>query len=533
MPADVIFRNGSIYIEPGVRAEALAIRGGQVLAAGSESEVMHTLGPGTRVIDLAGRAVVPGLTDSHLHLLAHGLALQDVDLGTAADLPEALARIRQRASALPEGEWILARGMREDRWPQSRLPTRRDLDQVAPRHPVVVLRACLHVCVANTTALQKAGITPETADPPGGQIDRDEAGKPTGVLREMAVELVTKQIPPPTFAQMRAALAAAVQDAARHGITEVHSDDVRQAGNFDTAWRLWNTVAGPEAFPLRAYLLVSWEAYEEYRESGLKRGDGNGWVRAGPVKLFADGSLGGRTALLREPYADAPHSRGIAVLPPAELSAFVARCHRDGHQVACHCIGDEAIDRFLDAVEAADRQHPRPDHRHRVIHALVCPPDLQRRMAGLGVVADIQPRFIPSDASFFEDRLGPDRARWFGPWNSLIRLGIPCCGGSDCPVEPLHMPWHLHAARTRQGLDGTPPEGWNPSERLSVTEALALYTTGAAFASFAEQRRGRLLPGMDADLVVLDRDPHRVAPGELKDLQIHLTLVGGRVAYEA
>lgn len=533
MHADWLIRNGTIYAAPAKTVEALALRGSRVVAAGSEAEVLHTAGPNTRVVDLAGRAVVPGLVDSHLHLLAYGLSQRQVRLAETKSLAEALGLIRHRAAETPPGEWVVARGFLEDRWVNGRLPNRQDLDQAAAAHPVAVFRADMHLCAANSLALERAGIAAGVQDPPGGQIDRDEAGEPTGVLRESAVDLLTRVMPGPTMEEMRAALAEAVRDAARHGITEVHTDDLRSAGAFATAWRLWNETAGPEGFPLRAYLLISEEYYAEYLQSGLKPGSGNGWVRVGPVKLFADGSLGSHTAALRGPYADDPETRGILVYPRDEFFALVDRYHRDGQQIACHCIGDGAIELFLDAVAAASQRHHRPDPRHRAIHAQVCPPDLQRRMAELRVIADIQPKFIHSDGHFYEARLGPERSRWFNPWRSMLEQGIPCCAGSDCPVEPLHMPWQLHAAVARQGLDGQPAEGWNPEEQLRFAEALALHTTGAAYAAFAETFRGRLVPGMAADLVVLDKDPGQVAPAELKDLAVHLTMVGGRVAYEA
>lgn len=532
MRADWLFRNGTIYAAPDKTVEALAVRGTRVMAAGPEAEVLHTAGPGTQIVDLAGRALVPGLVDSHIHLLAYGLSKRQVRLAETASLEEALQLIRQQAAAAPPGEWVVAQGFLEDRWVSGRLPTRWDLDQAAPAHPVAVFRADMHLCVANSLALERAGIAGGTQDPPGGQIDRDAAGQPTGVLRENAVDLLTRVMPGPSMTEMRAALAEAVQDAARHGITEVHSDDLRQAGSFTAAWKLWNETAGPEGFPLRAYLLISEEHYEEYVRSGLRPGSGNGWVRVGPVKLFADGSLGSHTAALREPYADQPETRGILVHPRDEFFALVERYHRDGQQIACHCIGDEAIALFLDAVAAANQKYHRPDPRHRAIHAQVCPPDLQRKMAELKVIADIQPKFIHSDGRFYEARLGPERSRWFNPWRSILEQGIHCCGGSDCPVEPLPMPWQLHAAVARQGLDGAPAEGWNPEERLTLAQALALHTTGAAYAAFAETFRGRLEHGMAADLVVLDRDPGQVAPEELKDLAVHLTMVGGRVAYE-
>lgn len=531
--ATLIFKGGPIYASATQRVQALAIAGDKVIAAGAESDVMNLQGPGTRVIHLEGRTLLPGLVDAHLHVLGHGVALTQVPTADAASLEEAVERIGRRAASTPQGEWVASRGFIEDKWPVKRLPTRHDLDRVAPNHPVLLTRGCGHVSVANSLALKLAAISGSTPNPQGGHIDLDAQGEPTGVLRETAAQLVRNVIPPRTYQQLRDCLTAAVKDAAARGITDLHSDDVKMAGlSFATNWKLWNEVCGPEAFPMRGYLLMYHEAYEEFCGFHLKRGDGNSYVRHGMIKLFADGSLGGHTAALLEPYADEPATRGIYIHQDGDFFAMVERYHRDGHQVGCHCIGDGGIKLFLDAIEAANKKYPRADHRHRVIHAQCCSPELLNRMVQLKVVADIQPKFIHSDGYFYMERLGADRARLFNPWKSMLRMNIPCCGGSDCPVEPLHMPWQLHAAVARQDLNGLPPGGWHPDERLSVEEAIRIHTEGAAYAAFEERVKGKLLPGMLADLVVFDRDPFDVAPRDLQHLQVQMTMVGGRVAYE-
>jgi predicted amidohydrolase YtcJ len=530
--ADLIFKGGPIYTSATGTAEAIAVVGDKVVAAGTEAAVLNLAGPGTRVHHLEGRTLLPGLVDAHLHVLGYGIGLRQVLLADVSDLSAALARIGERAAATPRGEWVLGRGFVEDKWAVKRLPTRDDLDRVSPHHPVLITRACGHIAVANTAALREAGVRSATPNPQGGHIDRDTHGEPTGVLREKAIDLVGDVVPELTYTEKRDALLAAVTDAASRGITDLHSDDVRQAGTFADSWRLWNEVAGPEAFPMRGYLLMYHEAYEEFRTFGLKRGDGNAYVRQGMIKLFADGSLGGHTAALLAPYADDPATNGLYIHKEADFIAMVARYHRDGYQIGCHCIGDGAIQLFLDAVEAANRQSPRPDHRHRMIHAQCNSPALMQRMRQLKVVGDIQPKFIHSDGYFYQERLGAERARWFNPWQTMITMGIPCCGGSDCPVEPLHMPWQLHAAVARQDLNGRPEGGWNPAERLSIAQTIAIHTEGAAYAAFEEGIKGNLAPGMLADLVVLDRDPYHTPPADLQDLKVHLTMVGGRVAFE-
>jgi predicted amidohydrolase YtcJ len=532
LQAELIFKGGPIYTSATSTAQALAIAGDKVIAAGTEADVLNVASPATRVYDLGGRTLLPGLVDAHLHVLGYGIGLRQVLMAGAPDLASALARVGERAAKTPAGDWILGRGFIEDKWPVKHLPTRQDLDRVAPNHPVLITRACGHVSVANSLALKLAGVGPATANPQGGHIDLDAAGEPTGVLREKAAGLVNRVVPPLTYADKRDALLTAVKDAASRGITDLHSDDVRQSGTFADSWRMWNEVAGPEGFPMRGYLLMYHEAYEEFRTFGLKRGDGNAYVRQGMIKMFVDGSLGGHTAALLEPYADDPSTRGLYIYPESEFRAAVERYHRDGYQIGCHCIGDGGITLFLDALEAALRKYPRQDHRHRVIHAQCCSPALLERMLKLQVVGDIQPKFIHTDGYFYRERLGADRARWFNPWKTMIEMGIPCCGGSDCPVEPLHMPWQLHAAVARQDLNGLPVGGWHPEERLSVAQTIDLFTAGAAHAAFEENVKGKLLPGMLADLVVLDRDPYRVEPAELQSLNVHLTMVGGRTAYE-
>ncbi len=537
MQAEWIFRGGPVLSgHTGWRpAEAVALAGGRVIAFGPEAEVSHLEGPSTRVVDLQGRAVVPGLVDAHLHLLSYAINLDTL----AVDRLDSLAAVREAVAAessrRPPGSWITGRGWDQDRWVERREPTRWDLDQVAPDHPVFLLRNCNHVAVVNSIALRMAGIDRETPDPAGGRIDRDPAtGEPTGMLREQALALIYKVMPAPTHEAKRTLLRRAMHEALSYGITQVYSDDVdRYAGGFDQAEDLFRALVGPDGIPLRVTQMIPMGLLDEAVARGIFTGAGDEWYRYGQVKMFADGSLGARTAALLEPYADDPENQGIYIHEREAFMEMVARAHGVGNQVGCHCIGDGAAQLFLDAVEEAQRRAPRADARHRLIHGQILSEPLMDRMAALGVIGDIQPVFLKSDGYWYRDRVGPQRARTSYAWKSLLQRGVALCGGSDCPIEPLNIWYGIYAAVTRQDLNGHPEGGWDPAQRLSVAEALDLHTTGAAYANFEERFKGSLRPGMAADLAVLDRNPFTCDPAELKDVQVHMTVVGGRLAYEA
>lgn len=535
MRATTIFIGGPVYAGVGGwrPAEALAVAGDRILEVGTRSAVWTTRGPGTRVIDLAGRAVVPGLADAHLHILGYALSLDQLALAGLPSLQAICDAVADASGRLAPGEWITGRGWDQDQLAERRLPSKEDLDAVSPAHPVCLHRNCGHIAVANSAALRLAGIDRGTADPPGGRIDRDPvSGEPTGILREKAVDLVARLIPPPSAARRRDALARALREALRYGLTQLQTDDCRYGGGLAETEALFRGLVGPDALPIRITQLIPAEQLEEAVERGARTGSGDPWYRYGPVKIFADGSLGGRTAALLEPYADDPSTRGIYIHEREAFIELVARAHRQGCQVGCHAIGDGAAALFLEAVAEAQRRYPRADARHRMIHCQVLSEPLMAQMAALGVVGDIQPVFLRNDGHWFVDRVGPVRAATSYAWRAMLQRGIPLCGGSDCPIEPLNPWFGVYCAVNRQDLSGYPEGGWQPGQRLTVAEALDLYTAGAAYANFEESFRGRLAPGMAADLAVLDRDPFRCDPAELKQIRSTFTMVGGIVAYE-
>jgi predicted amidohydrolase YtcJ len=407
------------------------------------------------------------------------------------------------------------------------MPDRRELDAAGGGRPVFLTRTCSHIAAASSAALARAGVSRDMPDPPGGVIDRDADGEPTGVLRETALPLVGRLIPPPGPADRARLLARALRECLGLGITQVQTDDLGIAGGLEAGLELFRSVAGPEGVPVRVTMMLPIDLFALAQREGVGTGWGDEWLRIGHVKVFADGSLGGRTAALRAPYADAPGAEGVLVQRPDELREICRRVHAAGSQLGIHAIGDRAAHLVIDAIASATAEHPRPDPRHRLIHCQITGRDTLEAMRAAGLTADLQPGFLASDAPWVTARIGPERALTSYAWGTILGLGIPACGGSDAPIDPLDPMRAIASAVTRAGA---PPELARPAERLTTSQALGLYTHGAAAATFEEGQRGTLAPGMAGDVTVLDGDPFAVAPGELAGLRCRATFVAGRPA---
>ena len=522
-------------------AEALLIRGETLTAVGSDEEI-RSLDRNAESIDLQGRTVLPGFNDSHLHTLGYGRFLGVTDLRGCASVEEMLLRLRP-ALGDPEDpdSWLTGRGWDQERFhalpqgPSRPFFDRSCLDGLPTRRPLLLERNCGHVGVANTRGLQVLGLFRE--DPFGPtQVDRDEKGEPTGVLREDALEWVRGQVYRIDFDSALRFFARAGEAFARRGITSVQSDDLGPLGtDLDMLLRLFGALREKDLFPVRLneqFLLPRREDLEAFLEGGYRTGQGDGHFRFGPLKMLLDGSLGARTAALRRDYADDPGNRGLLLYGPEALKERVARAHGAGMQVAIHCIGDRSLQTALEAYEAALAEVPR-DARHTIVHCQVGDGELYDRMARLGVAAAVQPPFVASDQSIAPPRLGADRLAGAYPVKGLLDRGILTTGGSDAPVEdpaPLRGLW---AAVTRQREPGNPAEGWLPGERISFPEALDLYTRAGARLSFEEHVKGALIPGFYGDLTVLREDPFRVDPEALPDLPVDLTVCGGRITWRS
>jgi len=498
------------------RAEALAVKDGKILAVGSNDEIKAYVGGGTMVLDLKGKSVVPGFVDCHVHMASFGQQLQYVDLRGVQSIEEMKEKIRDYAEKNSKKRWILGGRWDHERFAEKRFPTRWDLDEAVSEKPVFLVRVCGHVGVANTKALELAGITRATIVP-GGKVDLDEAsGEPNGVLRENALNLIWRVVPKPSERELEEALIQACWKAAEEGLTTVHwiVDSAEEL-------RLIQKLYMDGKLPLRVYLGIPAKLLDLAVKLGLATGFGNDMLKLGFIKIFADGSLGARTAALKEPYKDKPETSGMLLLSQKKLNRLVLKAHKAGWQVAVHAIGDKAIESVLKAFSKAFRECPNVGLRHRIEHCSVLNPRLIRRMRRLGLIASVQPHFIVSDFWVVE-RVGEQRARWVYPFKTLIKEGIVVASGSDCPVEPISPLLGIWAAVARKTFK---------EESLTVEEALKTYTVNAAYASFDENVKGTIEVGKHADFVVLSEDILAVPPDRIRDVKVEMTVVGGKIVY--
>ncbi len=541
-PADLVLVNGAVVTLDPARPEAraVAVRGGLIAAVGTDAEVLALAGPSTRRIDLGGRMVVPGLIDAHGHIRSLGEQIAGLDLRGVASVDEIAGRVAARARELPPGEWVTGGGWDQNLWPGERFPDHRPLTAAAPDRPVWLSRIDGHASWANRKAMQLAGIARDTPDPPGGTIERDARGEPTGVFIDNAADLVSKVQPPPTRERIKSWIRLALARCAEAGLTEVHDAGVTEEEA--TAFR---ELADAGELPLRVYLM--WSGIGPIPPGG---GQGGGrslealldepplvnykdrlTLRA--VKLMIDGAMGSRGAVFFEDYADDKGNRGLLVTPPEEIERRATLALRKGYQVCTHAIGDRGIRLTLDAYEKALRAVPAPDPRPRIEHLQCVAREDVPRLKRLGVIASMQPSHATSDMYWADERVGPERGRGLYAWRWVLDAGVTIAAGSDFPVDPENPLVGLHSAVTRQDPKDWPEGGWHPEQRMTLDEALRAYTQGAAYAAYEEDRKGRIAPSLWADLTVVGRDLRSIPPGAIDDAGIAYTVVGGRVVYEA
>ena len=509
-------------------ATALAVVRGRIMAVGSDADIRQLVGPRTRVIELSGRGVTPGLVDSHAHLLGLGTALDSVDLRGAKSAKEAADRAAAAARDRPAGEWVTGRGWDQNLWQPQVFPTRSPLDDRVPEHPVALRRVDGHALWANTRALELSGVDKDTPEPAGGKIERDAAGRPTGVLVDAAMDLVESHIPEAPTAVKRRRILAASRRALAAGITGVHEMGI----GLDTA-DLYRTLADEGRLPIRIYAFLSGSPKLVDRLGDMVievDRDGTEMFIARAVKLFSDGALGSRGAALIEPYSDDPDNRGLWITSAEDLKKAAVIAAKSGWQLGIHAIGDAANRAVLDAYAAARAVDSEADLRFRVEHAQVLSPADIPRFSELGVIASMQPTHCTSDMPWAGDRLGPERLDGAYAWRSLLDAGAHIAAGSDFPVEEVSPLLGIYAATTRQDAGGKPAGGWNPREKMTLEEAVRAFTVESAYASFAEASRGKLRRGYVADITVYDRPLEGGSP--LLETQVDMTVVGGNVVYE-
>ncbi|MCU1311715.1 MAG: Amidohydrolase 3 [Candidatus Angelobacter sp.] len=529
---DSIFVNGKIYAGganagSASRPTAIAVRDGRVISIGSDAEIRKMAGPSASVIDLHGQFVMPGFNDAHAHLATGGFEKMNVNLIGSTSLAEMQSRIAERVKKAAPGEWIVGRGWDHTKWPGRTLPTRQDIDKVTGDHPAMFGRVDGHIAVANSAALRSAGITKQTASPSGAAIDHDSSGEPTGILREdAAMALVRDKVPPASPAQHRKAMELALEDAARSGITSAQD-------NSD-----WEDYLALEQIQREGKLTLrvsEWLPFGQSVENLKKMRDhhphGDHMLHSTMLKGYMDGSLGSRTAALLAPYSDDPKNSGLPRFSQEQLNQMVRERAAEGFQIGFHAIGDRGVEMALDAFEQAVSSKQPNDLRFRIEHDQVVQPDQVPRYKKLGVIASVQPNHLLTDMNWAEERIGKERAKSSYPWASFLNGGVPLAFGTDYPVEPIAPFRGLYAAVTRKNEAGTGE--YYPEQKLSIEQAIAAYTTGSAYAEFAEKEKGTLAPGMLADFVVLDRDITAIPAHEILKTEVLRTVVGGKTVYEA
>lgn len=534
--ADLIISNAKIWtVDKGhPTGQAVAVLGDRIVAVGSNSDVDAWRGPGTHVIDAFGHFLIPGFNDAHVHFVSGGLQLASIDLNDATSAEEFVRRIAERAKKTPKGEWIRGGDWDETKWTPAHLPTREMIDPVTSDNPVFVTRYDGHMGVANSIALRLAGITAQTPDPPGGVIVRDPQGNPTGGLKDAALDLMDRTIPPLSHEQRLQAVKRALAHAASLGVTSVQEMD-------DNGEELENIAVYAELLQrgeltARIYTAPLIKYVDDLAKIGVRHAFGGPYLRIGALKTFADGSLGSSTAYFFEPFTDQPGNRGLlsdAMQPLSVMRERMMKADASGLQVCTHAIGDQAISMILDLYSEVEAAHGPADRRFRIEHAQHMAAKDFDRFAKLNVIASVQPYHAIDDGRWAEKRIGHDRASRTYAFRTFLDHGVRLAFGTDWDVAPLNPLLSVYAAVTRATLDGKNPNGWFPAQKLTLQEALEAYTMGSAYAEFQENAKGSITPGKLADMVLLSDDLFSIAPEKIREVKVLKTFVGGKVVWDA
>jgi predicted amidohydrolase YtcJ len=534
---DLLLFNGKLYTQDPAfpQATALLIRGGRIAAVGSDADISDLAGKAAHKVDLQGRRVLPGLTDSHFHFYDYSLGRGLLHLAGSDSLEAVRQTVQQAIQVAAPGQWILGQGWNESRWDPAELPTRADLDDISPEHPVVLWRSDLHLAVANSRALQLAQVTARTANPSDGVIDRDAAGNPTGVLRELAINLVRQAIPAVSEDDTVQAMREAFGDLHRLGLTGLHDYRIMGGGDGPPAFRAYQRLQADKQIRARLWMHLPLERLDEAIALGLRSGFGDEFLRAGHVKMFTDGSQGARTAWMLEPYLGTDQT-GLPLTPMQDIAEAVHKADQAGLAVAIHAIGDRANRELIAVFEevlhkGGQREVAPPAAVHRIEHVQNVRPEDVEKLAGLGVAASVQPIHALDDLDLIEATVG-ERGRFAYVFRDLLDSGILLALGSDCPVGDPNPFLGIHAAVNRRRMDGTPEGGWYPQQRMTIEEAVWGYTMGPALVCGQQGEQGSLTPGKLGDLVVLDRDIFELDPMEIGAVRPVMTVFGGEIVYE-
>ena len=526
---ETLYRNGRIYTNDAAApwAEAMLVRGEEILAVGEDDEVAALADKGAKIVDLEKHFLMPGFNDAHVHLGGAGKDWLAVRLNGASTIAELQKRLAAAVAKHRPGEWITGSGWDHTLWPEKKFPNRQQLDEASPENPVILTHISGHVAIANSLALQMAGITNSTPNPSGGEVEKDDKGAPTGMLKEgSAMHLVSLKIPPPSAEQRTRGIELALADVAKNGVTSVQDNSAWE--DFLTYHAIKNdgklTVRITEWLPFAAPL----EKLEQMRRDG---GTTDPWLRTGALKMVTDGALGSRTAALLAPYSDDAKTTGIMIMEPEKLRSLAIERDKAGFQLNFHAIGDRANRVTLDVFEATAKANGPRDRRDRIEHAQVVALSDVPRLARLQVIASMQPSHETTDMRWAEQRIGPERSKGAYAWATMQKFGVRLAFGTDYDVEPINPFRGLYACVTRELEAGGPPGGWQPQEKISLADCIRAYTNGSAYGEFMEGKKGELKAGEFADFIVLSEDLTKVAPIDYTKTRVLRTVVGGRTTY--
>ncbi|MGD0805093.1 MAG: amidohydrolase [Candidatus Bathyarchaeia archaeon] len=500
---------------PPIKNSIVLMQGDYIIYAGKKGKI--DIPKGAEVYDVTGMTVVPGFIDSHCHFYDMGISMiRDVQLRDTSTLEDAMKRLKEKSKTTKSGEWILGKGWDESKWPENRYPTKKDLDAVSKTHPIIAVRICGHLLTLNTVALNIAGITKKTPQPEGGHIDLSSDGELTGILRDCS-QLIESSIPSVSEETAVEGIKIASDYALSLGCTSIGD-----AGLGKNAIKAYQTALAKGYLKVRAYLFLDQTIQKQSYETGIRTGFGNDMIKIGPSKLLMDGSLGAHTAALFEPYTDEPTTKGLLSMPPETLDEKAKMAHRHGNQLAIHAIGDYAIECVINSIQAAIKDSPRKNHRHRIEHCEILTAGQIERIKELGIIPAVQPNFVGEWAgpgSMYEQRLGEERNRLNNPYRIMIDEGITIAFGSDgMPFHPIYGIW----SALNHGIKDA---------RIKLTEAIKCYTLNGAYASFEEDLKGSIEPGKLADVTVIDRDLVETKAENIRDAKVYMTIVNGKILY--
>jgi predicted amidohydrolase YtcJ len=531
MNADIIIINGEVHTvnADGDVAQAVAVKDGLILDVGTTDQIKALEGPDTKAIDLAGRSLIPGFIDSHLHMGLLGMNIMSLDCRSpgVGSIEDIKALVREKAKTTPKGVWIRGWGYDHSKLAENRHPTRHDLDEAAPDHPVIISRACAHISVHNSMSLEMAGITKDTPDPDGGVIGRD-GGEPNGVMFENAHMKMLESALPSTE-ELRAAFRKANDLLISEGITQIHDS----GGYGHIQMEVMREMVESGEIDLKVYAMlfsfIDNPGYiNGYIEKGYSTDRDSAKFRIGPVKLMIDGSSSGPTAATIEPYTSNPNDSGIMTMTQSEIDDYILRAHEAGYQVTCHAVGDKAVTAIVDAIEKAMAAHPAENRRHRIEHCAMINRELLRRIKKLGIVPVAQPSFLYEFGDGYMRNYGKERVDNMFACRSFFDNEVVCAGSSDCPVTFSDPILGMHSAVNRTTQTG---QAISQGQKVSVTEALRMFTYNGSWSAFEEKKKGSIEKGKVADLAILSHSLLKHDPEKIRDIRVEMTIIDGKIVF--